>query len=304
MTVRLGDIELTRLQGVEVDEGRNLIEHRVPGGSGSVFQDLGRGAVGLTMTGLLLGEQALREIETLREAHADATPMAFSGDIAVGSELTDVIIEEFCVEQVPGYAFRYEFVLRVREWTEPPPPAGAALASVDADVAADGAAWNDSALAIGGNLDDVGGLAGLLEGDGSLLSRIDIGELAQAVMGAIGGLDPSDFGHLLSALTGIDASKVIELVEALAEADSLADVFDVLAGSGLDLLEELTGLDLEGASALVQAFLGGPEFLDKLDEVRKAAAALLETVKSFDPLAQVETLNPAGNPGSPTGAGA
>ncbi|MCA9696847.1 MAG: DNA circularization N-terminal domain-containing protein, partial [Myxococcales bacterium] len=191
MSVRLGDIELTRLQGVEVDEGRNLVEHRVPGGSGSVFQDLGRGALRLTMTGLLLGEGALQEIETLRAAQAESEPLQFSGDIAAGSELTDVIIEDFRVEQVPGYTFRYEFVLRVREWTEPPAPAGAALANVDAEIAGDAAGWNDSALALGGALDNPGGLAGLLSGDGSLLSRIDIGELAQAVIGAIGGLDPS-----------------------------------------------------------------------------------------------------------------
>ena len=294
MSLRLGDIELTRLQGVDVDEGRNLVEHRVPGGSGSVFQDLGRGAVRLTLSGLLLGEVALQEIETLRTAQADATPMCFSGDIAVGSELTDVIIEDFRVEQIPGYSFRYEFVLIIREWTEPPPPAGAAIADVNAEIDADAAGWSDSALALGGNLDNPGGLANLISGDGSLLSRIDIGELAQAVMGAIGGLDPTDFAHLVSALTGVDPTKMIALVEALAEADSLADVFDIMAGSGLDMLEELTGIDLEGASALVQAFLGGPEFLDKPEDVRKAAAELLATIEGFDPLGPLSALEPAG----------
>lgn len=298
MSVRLGDIELTRLQGVDVDEGRNLIEHKVPGGSGSVFQDLGRGSIRVTLTGLLLGEVALREIETLRAAHADATPMSFTGDIAVGSELTDVIIEDFRVEQIPGHSFRYEFVLRVREWTEPPPTPGLAVEQVDAEIAGDAASWNASALSLGGALDNPGGLADLLSGDGSLLSRIDIGELAQAVMGAIGGLDPSDFAHLLSALTGIDPTKVIELVEALAEADSLADVFDIMAGSGLDLLQELTGLDLSAASALVKGFLGGPEFLDKLEAVRKAAAELLATVEGFDPLGQLQQLDPATSPGA------
>jgi hypothetical protein len=293
MTVRLGDIELTRLQGVDVDEARNLVEHKVPGGSGSVFQDLGRGAVRLTLTGLLLGEAALREIETLRAAHADATPMSFAGDIAVGSELTDVIIEDFRVEQIPGHSFRYEFVLRVREWTEPPAPAGAALDSVNNEISADGASWTDSALSLGGALDNPGGLANLISGDGSLLSRINVGELAQAVMGAIGGLDPSDFAHLISAVTGVDPTKMMELVEALAEADSLADVFDIMAGSGLDLLEDLTGIDLSAASALVKGFLGGPEFLDKLEEVRKAAEELLETIKGFDPLGQLQALEPA-----------
>jgi hypothetical protein len=290
MSVRLGDIELTRLQAVEVDEGRNLVEHRLPGASGSVFQDLGRGAIRLRLRGLLLGEAALQDIETLRSAHADATPLQFSADIAVGSQLTDVLIEDVQVHQVPGYAFRYEFELLVREWTEPPEPAGAATAAVEREVAADAAAWNDEALALGGAMDSPGGLAGLLADAKGLLSRIDVAELAQAVIGAIGGLDPSDFAHLVSALTGIDSDKLIKLIDALSEADSLSDVFGILAGSGLEILEELAGIDLPNASNLVKAFLGGPEFLDKLDKVRKAAAALLDEVKGFDPLEAVQPL--------------
>lgn len=290
MTVRLGDIELTRLQVVEVDEGRNLVEHRLPGSAGSVFQDLGRGAIGLYLEGILLGEEALREIEALRTAHAEATPMGFSADIAVGTELTEVLIEDFQVHQVPGYQFRYHFSLRVREYTEPPEPAGAATAAVDAGVEADAETWNEDALALGGALDDPGGLAGLISGDGSLLSRVNLGELAQAVVGAIGGLDPSDFAHLVSAITGVDPELLNDLFTALAEADSLGDLFDIMAGAGLDVLEQLTGIDLSAASDLVKAFIGGPEFLDKLDQVRKAAEALLDEIKSFDPLGEIGTL--------------
>ena len=145
-------------------------------------------------------------------------------------------------------------------------------------------------------LDDPGGLAGLIEGNGDLLSRIDLGELAQAVVGAIGGLDPADFAHLLSAITGVDPNLVINLVEALAEADSLGDLFEIMTGSGIELLEELTGIDLSEASDLVKAFLGGPEFIDKLDEVRRAAQALLDTVLAFDPLDELSSLQ--GGPAS------
>ncbi|EDM74217.1 hypothetical protein PPSIR1_14710 [Plesiocystis pacifica SIR-1] len=294
MTVQLGDIELTRLQGVEVDEGRNLVEHRLVGATGSVFQDLGRGSIRLILRGLLLGEVALEEIETLRSAHADGTPLRFSGDVAVGSEITEVLIEDFEVHQIPGYAFRYEFTLRVREWTEPPEAPGAALAAVDAEVAADGLGRVEEGVAIGGALDDPGALAALIDGNPDFLSRIDVGELAQAVLGALGGLDAMDFAHLASALTGVDVDKFVGLVEALAEADSLGDVLGILADEGIDLLEEITGIDLSEASALVQAFVGGPEFINKLQEVTDAAQALLDTIADFDPLAEVEPL--AGGP--------
>lgn len=290
MAVRLGDIELRRLQQVEVDEGRNLVEHRLPGASGSVFQDLGRGSVRLHLRGLLLGEPALDEIETLRTAYADGTPMQFSADVAIGSELTDVIIEDFEVEQIPGHAFRYEFRLRVREYSEPPEPAGAALASVDAEISADGLGRVQEGIDIGGALDNPGALAALISGNPDFLSRIDVGALSQAVLGALGGLDPTDFANLASALTGIDADKFVGLVEALAEADSLGDVIGILAGEGIDLLEEISGIDLSEASALVKAFVGGPEFINQLAEVTAAAQALLDTLLDFNPLADVEGL--------------
>lgn len=292
MTVRIGEIDLPLLQDVEVDEGRNLVEHRVPGSSGSVFQDLGRGAIRVRLVGLLLGDEARDHIETLRTAHAEAEPLQFSGDIAVGSELTDVIIEDFRVRQEPGHVSRYSFSLQIREWQDPPEQPGLALANVDDQIADDAAGWSDSAEAIGGALDDPGGLAALISGDGSLLARIDMSELAQAVIGALGGLDPSDFAHLLAAVTGVDPDLLTDFIEALADADSLGDVFDILLGSGIDLLSELTGIDLEGASALVQAFVGGPEFIDRLEEVRDAAAALLATIQDFDPLGDLEALAP------------
>ncbi len=295
MTVRLGDIELVRLQTVEVAEGRNLVEHRLPGSTGSVFQDLGRGAIGLRMAGLLLGEEALRDIETLRAAHAEGTALSFSGDIAVGTELTDVVIEDFQVHQVPGHRFRYEFTLWVREWTEPPEPAGAAMAAVDLEVATDARAWNDQAVSLGGALGDPGALASVLGMDPALFARIDFDELVQAVTGAIGDLDAADFAHLLSALTGVDPDLVIDLVEALAEADSLEDLFQIMAGSNIELLEQLTDVDLGRASNLVKAFLGGPEFIDKLDKARRAAKALLDDLQGFAPFGELGEL--AGGPG-------
>jgi hypothetical protein len=290
MSVRLGDIELTRLQVVEVDEGRNLVEHRLPGGAGSVFQDLGRGAIGLNLAGLLLGEVALREIETLRAAHADATPLAFSADIAVGSELTDVVIEDFQVYQTPGHTFRYEFSLRVREWTEPPEPAGAAVDAVDAEVAADAEQWNEEAVALGGAMDDPGALAALIAGDPDFLSRVNLDELTQAVLGALGGLDAEDFGHLLAAISGVEPGMVADLLNALADADSLADVFDIIADSGFEFLKELTGVDLGDLLDSVQKFLGGLDFLDKLAKVRDAAKALADEVQGFDLFGELESL--------------
>ena len=118
MTVRLGKIELTAVQSLHTEESRTLVEQRVPEQQGSVFQDLGRDPVTLMLEGLLLGEQALQTLEKLRQAQAKAEPLSFAADIAEGSELTEVVIEDFRARQVAGYAARFRFSL---EWGRQPP---------------------------------------------------------------------------------------------------------------------------------------------------------------------------------------
>lgn len=283
MTILLGSIALTRLQAVEVDEPRHLVELRAPGAKGSVFQDLGRGSVRLTLEGIFLGEAALRDMEVLRQAHATASPLSFSGDIAVGSEITDVVIERFEVRQVPGHAFRYEYRLRVSEWTEPPRSTADELAPVDTGIAADARQRAAQTEQLARGLTDPAALAGALGADPSLLARIDVGELAQAVLGTLGGLDAADFAHLLAAVTDIDPQKALALLEALGEADSLQDLFVLFSDEGIGLVEELTGLDLSGASAAVQAFVGGLEFIERARDVTRAAQGLLDALLSFNP---------------------
>ena len=283
MTIELGDIALTRLQEVSVDEDRSFVEFRMPGAAGSVFQDLGRGALRLLLRGVLLGEQALRDIEVLRTAHAGATALAFSGDIAVGSEITDVIIEEFEVQQVPGHAFRYEYLLRVREWTEPPAAPGSDLAAVDEEVGQDADQWAAESEAIAAGLDDPGALADSLDDNPGLLARIDLAELAQGLIGALGGLDAADFAHLLASISDVDPDAVIGLIEALGEADSLQDFFEILTDEGINVLEQLTGIDLSEVSDIAQAFLGSIDYVDKVGDVVSAAQALFDELSAFNP---------------------
>lgn len=294
MTIQIGDITLTRLQLVEVDEPRQLVELRAPGATGSVFQDLGRGAVRLTLVGIFLGEPALRDIEVLRQAHADASPLPFSGDIAVGSEITDVVIEHFEVYQVPGHTFRYEYRLRVSEWTEPTPSARASVAVVDAQVAAEANRWNTQGQKITAGLTDPAELGKALQDDSSLLGRIDTSELTQAVLGAMGGLDAADFAHLLASVSSVDPQRAIELIEALGEADSLEELLQLVSDDGIDLLEQLTGVDLSQASSVVRAFLGGIDFIDKIRAVISAARSLLDALVEIDLSAALEQLGEGG----------
>ena len=125
MPVRIGSIELTGLQDIRTADTRSLVQQRGPGQAGSVAQDLGREPVVVTMEGLLLGDDPHAALEELRQAQTDARPLAFAADAIAGAELTDVLIEDLQVRQLSGYRERYTFHLRVREYTEPPEPAGA-----------------------------------------------------------------------------------------------------------------------------------------------------------------------------------
>lgn len=292
MGIRLGRIELKSLQRVLVDEGRKLVEHPLPSGTGSVFQDLGRGAFRLRLDGVLLGEESLRQIEELRAAQAKGSPLAFSADIAVGSDLTDVIVENFVVHQVPGYRFRYQFTLQLREWVEPPPPPGAALAAVGQGIAGDAAKWSASAVALGGALTEPGALADVLAGDSNLLSRLSLEELEKAATGNLGRQGRGGFGRLLAAVGRIDPGTLIQFVTRLSQVENVGDLFQLLRESGINLLEE-AGIDLGelgDLGAIVQGFLGGPEFLDRLARVRRAAQALLDEIRDFDPLGELAEL--------------
>ena len=283
MTILLGEIALTRLQQVEADEPRQLVELKVPGSTGSVFQDLGRSSSRLWLVGVFLGEDSLRDIEVLRDAHANASPLPFSGDIAVGSDITDVIIEHFEVHQARGHAFRYEYRLRIREWAEPPRSAAEELAVVDAEIETDADQWAAEGQQLAAGLTDPAALADTLDSNPGLLARIDVTELATAVLGALGGLDPSDFAHLLASISNVDPDTVIELIEALGEADSLDDLLAIVSEDGINLLEELTGIDLDEVSPIVQAFLGGSDFLQRAREVVDAARELFDALASFNP---------------------
>jgi hypothetical protein len=141
MSVRLGKITLAAVQHISIKEGR------IAGGGSDAdtfFASLpGRGVLTptvLVIEGILFGPEYLAELKELRRAWISGEPLPFAADVAAGSELTEVVIEELRVEQVAGYAERVQFWMRLREYEELLGDA-VALASVDAGVRADAEEW-------------------------------------------------------------------------------------------------------------------------------------------------------------------
>lgn len=291
MTVRVGGIEFTGVQDLRTEESRTLVEQRAPEQQGSVFQDLGREPVTIVLEGLLFTTEALPDLEKLRDAQLKGEPLSFAADIAVGTELTQVVVEDLKVRQLAGYASRYRYVLRLREYKEPPQSADAAVASVNAGVAADAQTWAADSLAAADVLENPASLPDVLERQPGVLAHLSAADLGASIAGRSSLLSGKTFSSILAAVKKIDPAKALALIQAIREADSLGDFLQKYADEGLDLLSDLSGIDLGKAGSLVRALAGGFEFLKKLKEVGDAAAKLVQDLGAYDPLpAEVKTL--------------
>lgn len=278
MSVRIGKIELSGVQDLHTEEARTLVEQRVPEQQGSVFQDLGREPVTILIDGLLFGDESLSALETLRQAHAKAEPQSFAADLVVGTDLTDVIIEDFKVRQVAGYKDRYRFSLRLREHIEAPEASDAAMADVNAQVSADGAAWGDASLAAAGVLQDPASLPAALAANPALLDNLDMDALGDAVAGNLDTLDTGQLNGMLDTLAAADPAKAGGLIDALGRAGALGGMLAKYAQEGADFLKQL---DPSKLSSLMKAFSGGLDFLKQLKAVADSATRLAGAIRDL-----------------------
>lgn len=290
MAVRIGKIELNGVQELHTEESRTLVEQRVPEQQGSVFQDLGREPVSIILDGLLFSAEALSGLESLREAQIKAEPLAFAADIVVGSDLTDIIIEDIKIRQVAGYAHRYHYSMRLREYKQPPEPANAAQQPVNDAVAADAESWSDDSLAAASVLQDPASLPEALEKNPGLLNQLSTTDLAGSITQNAGGITGSKFSQILDAVKKVDPAKVIELIQAVRDADSLGQFIQKYADEGLDFASNLTGIDLGKAGSLIKALSGGLEFIKALKKIADSASKLINDLGNFDPLAPIKPL--------------
>lgn len=127
-----------RIERIAASERRRIADLPVPGLSGDLSQDLGRGALHVEIVGSLHGDEARDALLLeVRERFLAGEPVDFVADIVTESSLEQVLIETFEVEEAAGRAdaFRYRVVLR--EYTEPPPPPSPGLDDFGLDVDAD-----------------------------------------------------------------------------------------------------------------------------------------------------------------------
>ncbi|WP_255991709.1 DNA circularization N-terminal domain-containing protein [Chitinolyticbacter albus] len=280
--VRIGKIELKGVQNLHTEEARSLVEQRVPEQQGSVFQDLGREPVTVVIDGLLFGDEVMSALETLRVAHAKAQPQSFAADIVVGSDLTDVVIEDFRVRQVAGYPDRYRFSLRLREHVEPPQSTATAMAPVNQDIAGDAAAWNEGAIGAAGVLQDPASLTQALMDNPALIHNLDADALGDAIGNSLDELDSGQLGGMIDAVGALDPSKASGLFDALGRAGNLGKMLSKYLAEGANLIEQLKNFDWSRAGSLMRAFAGGLDFLSALKNVADKAGQLVADIGNLE----------------------
>ncbi len=180
--------EPPRIERIAATESRRLAVLSVPGLSGDLHQDMGRGALAVEIIGSLNTDEARDDfLKQVREKFLAGDPVDFVADIVKESELERVLIEQLDVEEVAGAtdSFRYRIVLR--EYTEPPEPPAPGEdfgLDLDADISLD--------ALLGLDLLDLPAILVDIPQIGDLLSPIKPAaeNLKQALSGASALLDP------------------------------------------------------------------------------------------------------------------
>lgn len=190
MVVRpmIGAWEVPRIGRISATESRRLAILAPPGLSGVLHQDLGREAMVVEIAGALYGDEARDGfLKDLREKYLAAEPVDFIADIVKESELEQVLIEHFEVEENSDSPDQFFYRLRLREYTEPPEPPGIGEdfgAELDADIGLD--------ADLGLDMLDLPAIAAPIPKIGDLLAPLE--PAAQGLKGAVGqaaaALDP------------------------------------------------------------------------------------------------------------------
>jgi hypothetical protein len=181
------------IERVGAFERRRLAVLPVPGLSGDLHQDMGRGALAIEIVGSLATDDARDQfLKDVREKFLAGEPVDFVADIAKESELERVLIEELRMEEVAADAdmFRYRIVLR--EYTEPPEPPAPGL-----DLGADLGLDLDALAALGLDALDLPALLGDVPQVGQILEPLK--PAAEALKGAVSQATTvlAPIGHLL-----------------------------------------------------------------------------------------------------------
>lgn len=144
MRPMVDDIELPQVQELGTYERRTLAEHKPPGMSGSLLQNLGRRPTRLVLWGVATGPDALALTQKLDAKFRAGKPVSFSADIIADAAIDKMVIDDLRLQELAGKPERFAYILTLREFITPlePEPAGV----LDPKIAGDASGLMDGIL--------------------------------------------------------------------------------------------------------------------------------------------------------------
>ena len=121
----LDTLEIKGIQNISTFENRVLIEHRVPGMGGSLFQDLGTEPTLVTIRGSLNyneNRQDILNLEELRTKFQAAQPISFVADITTATSVKEVFIKDIEIRESENLPDYFDYVIELREHIPEPQP--------------------------------------------------------------------------------------------------------------------------------------------------------------------------------------
>lgn len=135
MRPMLDDLELPQVQEISTYERRTLAEHKPPGMSGNILQNLGRRPTRLVLWGVVAGPDALDFTQKLEDKFRAAKPVPFTADIVEDTGIELMLVDDLKFQELAGKPERFAYVLTLREFIKPVEPAEAA--PLDSDILGD-----------------------------------------------------------------------------------------------------------------------------------------------------------------------
>jgi len=119
----LGDISLQYVQRIEHELEGGFVPVRIPGLAGQVMNRTERSSHRIRIRGVLFGETASDDLESIQLAAAEGQELTFVASITDALDIQQVVINAFKVAEEAGRPGFYEYQLTIMESPPLPPPA-------------------------------------------------------------------------------------------------------------------------------------------------------------------------------------
>jgi len=131
----LDNWELKGLQKIVSMENRVLVEHKIPGLQGSLFQDIGDSPIQITLIGSLQGDEVKTGfLEEIRSKFRASKPISFTADITSATDLKEVIIQDVSFTESSTEPDTINYTIILKEFTPSAEDKYLAFSQVEEDI--------------------------------------------------------------------------------------------------------------------------------------------------------------------------